>query len=86
MYHFYDNSTTVYEEYYIYDAISMVGSVGGTLGMCIGFSFTGIISFLTNILQQGIFIIKPKLSNEKNEISYNRSKSNEIFSGGSLVQ
>ena len=58
----------------------MVGSVGGTLGMCIGFSFTGIISFLINILQQGISIIKPKLSNEKNEISYNRSKSNEIFS------
>ena len=86
LYHFYDNSTTVYEEYLIYDAISMVGSVGGTLGMCIGFSFTGIISFLINILQQGIFIIKPKLSNEKNEISYNRSKSTEIFSGGSLVQ
>ena len=76
----------MYEEYLIYDAISMVGSVGGTLGMCIGFSFTGIISFLINILQQGIFIIKPKLSNEKNEISYNRSKSTEIFSGGSLVQ
>ena len=76
----------MYEEYLIYDAISMVGSVGGTLGMCIGFSFTGIISFLMKILQQGISIIKSKLSNEKNDISYNRSKSTEIFSGGSPVQ
>ena len=64
----------------------MVGSVGGTLGMCIGFSFTGIISFLINIIQHGFSIIKPKLSNEKNEISYNKSKSTEIFSGGSPVQ
>ena len=45
------NSMTIYEEYLIYDVISMVGSVGGTLGMCIGFSFTGAISFLINVIQ-----------------------------------
>ena len=39
------NLMTLYEEYLIHDAISMVGSVGGTLGMCIGFSFTGLISY-----------------------------------------
>ena len=40
------DTVTVHEEYLIYDAISMIGSVGGTLGMCIGFSFTGLISCL----------------------------------------
>ena len=33
----------LYEEYLIYDNIHLIGSIGGTLGMCIGFSFTGII-------------------------------------------
>ena len=36
----------VYEEYLIYDAIGMIGSVGGTLGMFIGFSMTGVISWI----------------------------------------
>ena len=36
----------VYEEYLIYDTISMIGSVGGTLGMFIGFSMTGVISWI----------------------------------------
>ena len=34
---------TLYEEYLIYDDIHLIGSIGGTLGMCIGFSFIGII-------------------------------------------
>ena len=42
----------VYEEYLIYDHVELIGSVGGTLGMCIGFSFTGVIQNCT------IFIMK----------------------------
>ena len=53
---------TVYEEYLIYDAISMIGSVGGTLGMCIGFSFTGLISWIINFLQDGIMAVKAKFT------------------------
>ena len=70
MYHFFDNSTTVYEEYLIYDAISMIGSVGGTLGMCIGFSFTGMISSLMNILRHVLMTIKlkSKTQNDNMEI------------------
>ena len=49
--------TTVYEEYLIYDATSMIGSVGGTLGMCIGFSFTGVTSFLSRFLHNSIIIM-----------------------------
>ena len=36
----------------------------------LGFSFSGIISFLIKILH-GIFVIKPKLTNERDDMSYN---------------
>ena len=36
----------VYKEYLVCDAMGMIGSVGGTLGMFIGFSMTGIISWI----------------------------------------
>ena len=38
----------VYEEYFIYDFIGMIGSVGGTLGMFIGFSFYNAFLSLLN--------------------------------------
>ena len=36
----------VSEEYLIYDEINVIGSVGGTLGMFIGFSMTGVVSWV----------------------------------------
>ena len=36
----------VYEEYLIYDTVAMIGAVGGTLGMFIGFSFRNAFSNL----------------------------------------
>ena len=44
----------IFEEYLIYDIVSMVGSVGGNLGMWIGFSFTGFISNMMIIIQNRI--------------------------------
>ena len=41
---------TVYKEYLIFDMIGMIGSVGETLGMFIGFSFSGIISTISNLI------------------------------------
>ena len=41
----------VSEEYLIYDFIGLVGSVGGTLGLFIGFSFYGIIFKFCNKLR-----------------------------------
>ena len=70
------NSTTLYEEYLIYDTISMIGSVGGTLGMCIGFSFTGMISCLMSLLQHGIKFTKRKF--------YNKDLSTSHLQSGSL--
>ena len=45
-------SMTVYEEYLIYDFSRMLGSIGGTLGMCIGFSFVGMCSFILIQIQK----------------------------------
>ena len=44
----------VYEEYLIYDIISLVGSVGGTLGIFVGFSLKDLFSNILNILQNFI--------------------------------
>ena len=39
-------SVIIQEEYLIYDFAGMLGTIGGTLGMCIGFSFVGLVSML----------------------------------------
>ena len=44
-------SVSVYEEYLIYDEITLIGSVGGTLGLCIGFSFTNVITVVINFVR-----------------------------------
>ena len=41
----------VYEEYLIYDVKGMVGSIGGTLGLFIGFSFYNVIGYLMCFLR-----------------------------------
>ena len=41
-----ENRCNIFQEYLIYDTMGMIGSVGGTLGMFIGFSMTGVISSL----------------------------------------
>ena len=39
-----ENRCNIFQEYLIYDTMGMIGSVGGTLGVFIGFSMTGLIS------------------------------------------
>ena len=48
----YPATLKVFEEYLIYDIIGMVGSVGGTLGMFIGFSFIDVVSRVFSFLRQ----------------------------------
>ena len=38
------NRMVVHVEYFIYNTMGMIGSVGGTFGLFIGFSVTGFIS------------------------------------------
>ena len=42
---------TVFEEYLLYDFNGLVGTVGGTLGLFIGFSFYDVILKITNYLK-----------------------------------
>ena len=44
-------SVTLSEEYLIYDSIGIVGSVGGTLGMFIGFSFYDVVVKMANFFR-----------------------------------
>ena len=37
-------------EYLIHDAISMIGNIGGTLGLFVGFSFSNVISAILSFL------------------------------------
>ena len=46
------NIVIVNQEYLVYDCIGMVGSVGGTLGMFLGFSFLDLMFSLVNHLQE----------------------------------
>ena len=41
----------VTQEYLIYDSIGMIGSVGGTLGMFIGFSFYDVVARMANFFR-----------------------------------
>ena len=41
----------VSEEYLIYDFIGVVASIGGTLGLFIGFSFSNVISFIDKVMK-----------------------------------
>ena len=45
----------------------MIGNVGGTLGLFVGFSFTGLISFFLNITSITISTIRQWTMNKKVE-------------------
>ena len=49
---------TVYQEYFIWNANALVGTVGGTLGLFIGFSFHGSLMFVwEHVLEVGKYSI-----------------------------
>ena len=50
----------VYEEYLITDGITLVGSVGGTLGLFIGFSISNFVYSIMNFFQSPIETQFPK--------------------------
>ena len=46
---------TVKEEYVIYDAVAMISAIGGTMGLCIGFSFSDFSSLLIRCIEARCF-------------------------------
>ena len=53
---------TVKTEYYILDIFQLIGSVGGTLGLMIGFSFMGSLTSIAECISQWVSQMKRKLS------------------------
>ena len=43
--------TKVFKEYVIVTEMGLIGNVGGTLGMCIGFSFSGLIALIISFFK-----------------------------------
>ena len=52
-----DQDTIVYEEYLIYDTINMIGSLGGTLGLFIGFSFSNVLNVIISFIKSCLIAI-----------------------------
>ena len=57
---------TVKEEYLIYDLVSMISAIGGTMGLCVGFSFNDISNFLLERAETAINWTKSGKSNNEN--------------------
>ena len=67
---FSSNIRTVHDEVYILDGIGLLGSLGGSLGLFIGFSFFG---YIANIIDTFANIISSKLIKVENEKSQMRA-------------
>ena len=59
----------MYQEYVVYDAIGIIGSVGGTLGLFIGFSFSGLISGLIEFCSKYVKSGSGQYSKEVTKVS-----------------
>ena len=46
-----------YEEYLVYDMIAMISAIGGTMGLCIGFSFTDFARITLKLIEKAIYHI-----------------------------
>ena len=51
-YEFSEHKGKYFEEYLIYDIMDVIGSVGGTLGMFIGFSMDGVVFWAINYIKE----------------------------------
>ena len=54
----------VYEEYLITDTITLIGSVGGTLGLFIGFSISNVVSYIMDFFKNKPLLKKMKHRSE----------------------
>ena len=66
----------VHTEYLLYDFISTLGNVGGTLGLFIGISFSGVISCILNIFVVACQYFENRLGNKINLGNINMSEEN----------
>ena len=58
-----ENEMEVFEEYLIYEITGVIGSIGGTLGLFVGFSFLDLSTKLINILKKKLLNVNSQSSN-----------------------
>ena len=77
----------VHTEYLLYDFISTLGNVGGTLGLFIGISFSGIISCILNVLVNACEYFESLLGHGKsiNSAKLVEHNSNEVSISGDEI-
>ena len=63
---------TILTEYYLLDAYALVGTIGGTLGLMIGFSFMGFITSITE------FVMSMKTIHQKSNQNLQRAKKSKV--------
>ena len=51
----------VKEEYLLFDMVSMISAIGGTMGLCIGFSFGDVTKWIVAHIEQGFSRVRPAL-------------------------
>ena len=54
---------TVHEEYLVYDLVAVVSAIGGTLGLCIGFSFRDAARMCLKCTEHGLNMISAGVAN-----------------------
>ena len=54
---------TVKEEYLVFDLVAMISAIGGTMSLCVGFSFLDLARLCLQYLEDGSYYIKAKLGN-----------------------
>ena len=80
-YHFSQSTNVIVsEEYLVYDFIGVVASIGGTLGLFIGFSFTNLATCLLS------FIKKYKVEEDVAKVEFTTSFSQKIEESQEAIQ
>ena len=72
---------TVHTEHYILDWMELIGTIGGTLGLMIGFSFMGCVSFMSKGFGVVKSVFKRKSKQRRNRVKKKRAGCrNVVFS------
>ena len=62
---------TVKEEYLIFDLVSVISAIGGTMGLCIGFSFRELSHFLLEQIDSGYSLVTAWICRKKDNKNRN---------------
>ena len=67
----YPPRATVKEEYLIFDLVSVISAIGGTMGLCIGFSFRELSHFLLDQMVSGFTSVRIWICRKKDDTNWN---------------